>query len=314
MKNNPLVSIVIPVYKGKPFLKEAIDSCLGQTYKNIEIIVVNDGSPDNGETREIANQYGDKIRYFEKSNGGVSTALNYGIKQMKGDWFSWLSHDDLYDPDKIKHQIDALSEYDFPVCVVRCSTSSMNEKGDPIFRPQRKLSGHYSGLEMLNLHSLKEVGLYGCTLLIHKNILKNIGDFSEDLKTIQDEEYWTKIMFEGYRFISIPESLVRIRVHKNQTTNLLSDRFAIERKIFVNRFIKLYKSNKDKYFAYMMILLYKQYQSGRRELAEELRNELKLDPAFRLKHKISCLQWSAYAKLYGLTKRIYRSLIVKRNR
>ena len=76
---DPLVSIVIPVYNGANYLREAIDSALAQTYSNVEIIVVNDGSDDGGATRDIALSYGDKIRYFAKDNGGVSTALNVGI-------------------------------------------------------------------------------------------------------------------------------------------------------------------------------------------------------------------------------------------
>ena len=97
--SGPLVSIVIPVYNGSDYLAEAIDSALAQTYGNIEIIVINDGSSDNGKTREVAGKYGDRIRYFEKENGGVPTALNLGIKEMKGDYFSWLSHDDVYFPE-----------------------------------------------------------------------------------------------------------------------------------------------------------------------------------------------------------------------
>ena len=80
---HPLVSIVIPVYNGANYMREAIDSALAQTYKNIEVIVVNDGSTDN--TDEIAKSYGDKIRYFKKENGGVATALNLGIREMRGE-------------------------------------------------------------------------------------------------------------------------------------------------------------------------------------------------------------------------------------
>lgn len=68
----PLVSIVIPVYNGSNYLQEALDSAVAQTYKNLEIIVVNDGSTD--DTENIALSYGDKIRYFYKENGGTSTA------------------------------------------------------------------------------------------------------------------------------------------------------------------------------------------------------------------------------------------------
>jgi hypothetical protein len=73
----PRVSIIIPVYNGSNFLAEAIDSALAQTYQNTEVIVVNDGSTDRGATRAIAASYGDRIRYLEKENGGVASALNY---------------------------------------------------------------------------------------------------------------------------------------------------------------------------------------------------------------------------------------------
>ena len=93
----PLVSIVIPVYNGADYMREAIDSALSQTYPHIEVLVVNDGSTDSGATAAVARSYGDKIRYFEKKNGGVSSALNYGIRNMQGSYFSWLSHDDVYE-------------------------------------------------------------------------------------------------------------------------------------------------------------------------------------------------------------------------
>ena len=105
------VTIIIPVYNGSNYVREAIDSALAQTYKNIEILVVNDGSTDEGATRDICLSYGDKITYYEKENGGVSTALNLGIEKMTGDYFSWLSHDDLYYPDKIEKQMKELEKY-----------------------------------------------------------------------------------------------------------------------------------------------------------------------------------------------------------
>ena len=78
---NPLVSIVIPVYNGENFVKEAIDCALSQTYKNIEVIVVNDGSTDN--TDVICKSYKDKIIYIKKKNGGVASALNEAIKTIE---------------------------------------------------------------------------------------------------------------------------------------------------------------------------------------------------------------------------------------
>lgn len=102
----PKVSIIIPVYNGEKYVSEAIKSALNQTYKNIEVIVIDDGSEDKTET--ICKSFGKKIKYFKKKNGGVSSALNLAIKKMRGDYFSWLSHDDLYYPEKIERQIKFL--------------------------------------------------------------------------------------------------------------------------------------------------------------------------------------------------------------
>src|SRR5512140_3857263 len=105
MTEHPLVSVVIPVYNGANYLREAIDSALAQTYPHVEVIVVNDGSNDGGRTRAVATSFGSRVRYFEKENGGVASALNLGIREMRGAFFSWLSHDDVYYPEKIARQV-----------------------------------------------------------------------------------------------------------------------------------------------------------------------------------------------------------------
>ena len=107
---NPLVSIIIPVYNGAKYLEHAIECALSQTYQNIEILVVNDGSTDDGASENVAKKYADKIRYFHKENGGVSSALNLAIREMKGEWFSWLSHDDGYKAEKIEKQVNAINK------------------------------------------------------------------------------------------------------------------------------------------------------------------------------------------------------------
>ena len=109
---NPLVSVIIPVFsrvpEGADYLKEAIASALAQSYKNIEVLVINDGSNDQGACEQVALSFGSQVRYFSKKNGGTASALNYGISKMRGQYFSWLSHDDCYLHDKIKNQIEML--------------------------------------------------------------------------------------------------------------------------------------------------------------------------------------------------------------
>src|SRR5215471_2056218 len=115
---SPKVTIVVPVYNGRDYLREAIESALAQTYQNKEIVVVNDGSLDDGGTASIALSYGKWIRYYWKSNGGVGSALNYAIREMSGEYFSWLSHDDLYVGNKVELEVEAVSRFDIARTII----------------------------------------------------------------------------------------------------------------------------------------------------------------------------------------------------
>lgn len=99
MSNNPLVSIIVPVYKVESYLDRCIQSVLQQTYKQWELILIDDGSPDkSGEICDDWAKKDNRIRVFHKENGGVSSARNIGLNQMKGDYVTFLDSDDwLYD-------------------------------------------------------------------------------------------------------------------------------------------------------------------------------------------------------------------------
>ena len=197
----PKVSIIIPVYNGSNFLAEAIDSALAQTYKNVEIIVVNDGSNDNGETERIAKGYGEKIRYFLKENGGVSSALNLGIQQMTGEWFSWLSHDDLYLPGKIESAVEILrKKRDMrDKLIVYSDGYLVKEDGSKMmpFHRYFKSKRVYSGIEAANVVACKGT-LCGCCLLIPKSAFDSVGLFDEKLRYSQDSLMWYQLFFNGY--------------------------------------------------------------------------------------------------------------------
>jgi len=193
MKFNPLVSIVIPVFNGANYLREAIDSALAQTYENVEVLVINDGSNDDGATEEIALSYGEKIRYFHKKNGGVAAALNMGISEMRGEYFSWLSHDDLYSPEKIEKQINHLSNLKDKQDIVFSGWIIINEVGREINRILPLKRHEREKLES-PLFPLINGMISGCNLLIHKNHFERVGKFNEDLPTTQDFDLWFRMM------------------------------------------------------------------------------------------------------------------------
>lgn len=206
----PLVSIIIPVYNGSNYLKQAIDSALAQTYNNVEVIVINDGSNDNGATEAIAKSYGNKIRYYTKPNGGVSTALNLGIKKMKGQYFSWLSHDDLYHPQKIEKQMEVM-EKNYSNVIVASDVTMLYENG--LSRRIRINSSDFDYFEIF-LATASIIGLNGCSLIIPKKAFRGL-QFDSSKRYTQDYDMWLRIS-QKYRFILISESLVISRQHNQQ--------------------------------------------------------------------------------------------------
>jgi glycosyltransferase involved in cell wall biosynthesis len=107
MTATPLVSVIIPCYRLAHYLPEAIDSALAQTYSHVEVIVVDDGSPD--DTEAVARRYGDRIAYVRRANGGLSAARNSGMARARGVHFKFLDADDHLHPEQLARQVEALA-------------------------------------------------------------------------------------------------------------------------------------------------------------------------------------------------------------
>ncbi len=224
MSYTPKVTIIIPVYNGSNFLSEAIDAALAQTYGNCEVLVINDGSRDDGASEKIALSYGDKIRYYLKENGGVSSVLNYAFTKMTGEWFSWLSHDDLYYPEKIEKQvrfieklIEANPGINLNKITVRTATESIDKDGKVIKTPSyRGVPVHEKPIDTI-LNNIGNYRLSGCSFLLPRACVDDIGGFAEDIRTVSDVEYWYRLLFAGYEFYCMPNDiLVKNRSHGRQ--------------------------------------------------------------------------------------------------
>lgn len=214
-KSLPKVSIVIPVYNGSKYVREAIDSALAQTYANIEIIVVNDGSNDEEKTNEILLSYGDKIKYLKKENGGVSTALNLAIKNSSGEYISWLSHDDVYYPDKIEKQINYILSNGY-----RDKYIILYGDYDLIDSKSRLISECTKDHQMLiekPEYALLRGSINGITLLIQKKAFDEFGLFDESLRCTQDYEMW-KRMSKKYTFVHMSGIIAKSRQHGEQVS------------------------------------------------------------------------------------------------
>lgn len=213
---NPKISIIIPVYNGANYLRAAIESALNQTYKNIEILVINDGSTDNGKTEKIAKSYGNKIKYIYKKNGGVSSALNLAIQKMTGEYFSWLSHDDTYEPNKIETEVNYLQENNLlhKKAIVYSDYYLIDIHGKILSEAIK----NHDELVHKPEYALLKGNINGLSLLIPKTAFDEYGGFDTSLKATQDYELWRK-MAKTYDLIHIPEILVSTRTHAKQVTN-----------------------------------------------------------------------------------------------
>jgi len=129
IQQDPLVSIVIPTYNYGNFVSEAVDSALAQTYNNIEVIVVDDGSTDN--TKDVLVKYNESIRYIHKENAGLPAARNTGIEQAKGEYIAFLDSDDQWLADKVELQMEIFKSND-QVGLVSCAGYHVNDLGQMI--------------------------------------------------------------------------------------------------------------------------------------------------------------------------------------
>ncbi len=315
---NPLVTIVIPVYNGANYLNESISSALEQTYSNIEIIVVNDGSIDDGETERIALSYGDRIRYLSKSNGGVSSALNLCIKNMKGQWLSWLSHDDLYYPTKIEEEVEYVGNLiennlnlNLDRVVVRCAAESIDIYGKTILKYNYNDVKEKEPLIETILNNVRNYRLAGCSFLLPAAAFKDVGLFNEKIRTVSDAEYWYRLLFAGYDFYYLDRCLIRGRVHKKQVGKTRVSMFEIEgnslHKWIADEMYRNIDYRKDENFLRLGGYLYKRIMPDAAQYSFKYAKEL----ANPLKFSIVSTSYKVYFTLIGKARIIIRSVYRK---
>lgn len=215
----PLVSIVIPLYNGSNYVEQALKCAMSQDYDNIEILVVNDGSTDNGAGRDICMKYADRIRYLEKPNGGCASALNFGIREAKGTYISWLSHDDLYEPNKISSQVKLLQRagIDWENTIISNRGGLIDGEGKPLMHPSLGENKLLDSLEFFR-YLLFCKCVNGCGLLIPKKLFENGLYFDESMRFVLDWNLWLKMAASGACVLLDEAVLVSNRVHSGQVT------------------------------------------------------------------------------------------------
>lgn len=198
----PLISCIVPVFNGERYLAEALDSILAQTYRPIEVIVVDDGSTDG--TADLVARYGERVRYVRQTNRGAPTARNLGLAMATGAFVAFLDSDDLWHPEKLARQMarfEARPELDLCVSHLQRFWISQLETEKRSFEDHR-----YA--EVLP-------GYVTVTLLARRALFDSVGHFDTARRVGDPMDWFLRAAERGAVMELLPDLLVYTRMHEN---------------------------------------------------------------------------------------------------
>jgi len=221
-----LISCIIPVFNGARYLREAVASILAQTYRPIEIIVVDDGSTD--DTAEVVRNYGDQVRYVWQPNGGPSAARNRGVRAAQGALVAFLDQDDVWHPNKLTRQmVQFMTRPELDLCVTHAQIFWIPElrKEAARFREHRQMRavpGYLTG-----------------TLLAQRALFKTVGLFNTTLRYGDAADWFLRAAEQGVMMELLPDVLLYHRIHH---ANLSRRQASASRE----EFLRIVKSSLDR--------------------------------------------------------------------
>ena len=210
----PLASVIVPCYKATEYVGETLDSLRAQTYRNFEIIVVNDGCPDTQNLESVLAPYGSELVYMYQDNQGVAGALNTGIRASRAPLVAFIGADDRWKPNYLSAQIDYLEQHpDIDVVYADAVYFGSTTWAGRRFTDMHPRVGVPTVTSLLN----------GCPILAHVTMRRqaclNVGMYDPELRCGEDLDLWLRLIKEGYRFGYNDQVLIEYRVRADSLSN-----------------------------------------------------------------------------------------------
>ena len=200
MATYPLVSIIIPTYNSRAWLGDAVDSALAQTYPKCEVLVVDDGSTD-GTHHWLVGRYGDRLRYFWKQNGGLSSARNLGLKHAEGEYIQFLDSDDAISSEKVATHVEFLEQHPEYAVVYCHSLCFYNGRPDERFDWWGR-EFYRSGDVFAEMVDVPYILTHAT--LTRREWIDRVGPFDEELDSCVDGDFWLRLAHAGGKFCYQP--------------------------------------------------------------------------------------------------------------
>lgn len=201
----PLVSVVIPTYNRAGLIDRSLESAFAQTYDNLEVIVVDDGSTDNTE-EVLPSTWGDRIRYHRQENQGAGAARNTGIGLAQGEFVAFLDSDDEWSRDKIEKQVELFQSIDDPrLGIVLCGREKIYRNRAPVYDIQRPQLQGNAFEQLMGVASV--MGASTSAILAHRKVFESGIKFDSQLPAIEDWDFLLTAS-RHFSFRTVPEVLV----------------------------------------------------------------------------------------------------------
>ena len=216
MSSNELVSIIIPIYNSEKYLKECLNSLFEQTYENIEIIAVDDGSTDT--SLQILQDYSDRLKIFSQENNGLYSALKVGISKIQGKWCKWFSPDDVLYPNAIEIQVNEAKKY--PDNTILYSNWNIIDETGKLLREFCESDNNDLSRFEYNVRLLYGQQINVNTALIPSILFQKPGVRNLDESVAIDYDFFlNSAIFHDVKFHLIPQPLVKYRIHSAQLSH-----------------------------------------------------------------------------------------------
>ncbi|QQS47673.1 MAG: glycosyltransferase family 2 protein [Acidobacteriota bacterium] len=216
--NCPKISVILPAYNAEKYISEAIESVLNQTWPNLELIVVDDGSTDG--TAGIVRSFGDQVRYLYQSNARQAAARNNGIKHSAGEYLAFIDADDTWMPEKLERQM-GLHQSMPGLGMIYCSINEIDRQG----RHMRTVPALLRGSVMQEILLGRGGFAGGSTMLVPRSVIEEVGLFDEMLPPVEDTDIiWRIAAIRPIDFIEDP--LASYRIHSGGS-HMQIDRMAM---------------------------------------------------------------------------------------